>query len=150
MIRKLLALLVLLTLSAAAFAGAWGEGSFENDDALDWVAECVQSEGPSAVAITLKNALKPGMIDAGDGAMAIAAAEVVAAALRRPSADLPAELRIWIARQPSAQLAALAPIARKVIDRIRSAQTSELKQLWSGDGAAKWSKKISELQTRLK
>ena len=38
LVASLLAVLPLLV-----HAGAWGEGSFENDDALDWVGQCIKA-----------------------------------------------------------------------------------------------------------
>jgi hypothetical protein len=107
--------LALLLLSASAFAGAWGEGSFENDDALDWVEQCVQSSGPSAVVTALEAALQSEMVDAANGAMAVAAAEVVAASRGKPSAKLPDNLRTWLEHQPKAEIAKFGPLARKAI-----------------------------------
>lgn len=37
--NSLLEFLVLALVAPNAFAGAWGVGSFDNDDALDWIAE---------------------------------------------------------------------------------------------------------------
>jgi hypothetical protein len=148
--KKLSLAVAFLLLSASVFAGAWGEGSFENDDALDWVGQCVQSSGETPVVIALEAALRSEMVDAVDGAVAVAAAEVVAASLGKPSAKLPDILRTWLEHQPKAQIAKLRPLARKAIALISSEKTSELKQLWSRDGADKWASQISELDARLK
>ena len=106
--KHLLALALWFALSSPALAGAWGTGSFENDDALDWAAQCTEASGPSAIAAALEAALSGDVIEAPDGAMAIAAAEVVAAARGKPGAKLPDTLRVWLSRQPQAQIARLA------------------------------------------
>jgi hypothetical protein len=75
------AILVALLVTLPAHAGAWGEGSFENDDALDWVAECVNSKGIAEVAKTFDKVLNSDYIESRDGSAGVAAAEVIAAAL---------------------------------------------------------------------
>lgn len=67
-----------------ALAGAWGVGSFENDDAADWSSACSQSLGIGPVVRALNDVFSPGYLEAPQAAEAIAAAEVVAAALGRP------------------------------------------------------------------
>jgi hypothetical protein len=143
--------LVLLTLLVSSFAhaGAWGESSFENDDALDWVAECTQSKGIAPVTRVLDKALKAEYIEAPEGSAAVVAAEVVAAALGKPSAKLPPELRAWIQRQQPDKLAQLAPIAKRVLVRIQDPKVSELQQLWSEGKQSKWPAAIAELSARL-
>ena len=149
--KHFLALALSFALSSPALAGAWGTGSFENDDALDWAAQCTQSSGPPAVAAALKAALSADFIEAPDGAMAIAAAEVVAAARGKPGAKLPDTLRAWLQRQPQSQIARLAPLAQQALARVNgSADQSELKQLWSGKDAQTWNKLMANLAARLR
>src|SRR2546430_16610875 len=68
-------------LTGTAYAGAWGDGNFENDDALDWVADCVKSATPVPVSAAIDGAVRSKYIEAPEGSAAVAAAEVVAAAL---------------------------------------------------------------------
>lgn len=91
---------VLSTACGRAVAGAWGEGSFENDDALDWVATCSSSKSISPVRQSLERALRGKYLKAPEASSAVAAAEVVAAAKGRPNPKLPAELAAWVKRQP--------------------------------------------------
>ena len=88
MMKRCLFALGLCLASAIAFAGAWGPGSFDNDDALDWVQRCLQSTGAAVVAPTLRTAAQAGPLDAQDAAMAIVAAEIVAAARGKPNMNL--------------------------------------------------------------
>jgi len=141
--------LVTLIISFHAHAGAWGEGSFDNDDALDWVTECTQSKGIGMIAKTLETALQATYIKAPDGSSAVAAAEVVAAALGRPNPAIPPELSAWIKQQPLANLAQLTPLARRALARIQDPKLSELKQLWSESTPSKWPAAIVELDARL-
>lgn len=146
--RILLAVAIFLQCSLC-LAGAWGPGSFDNDDAIDWIAQCTQSNGAEAITAALQVASKPGLIDAADGAMAIAAAEVVAAAKGRPGKTLPPALRIWIKRQSTATIVKLAPVARKALANIKEPTVSELGQLWGESPGAGWAQAVTELDLRL-
>ncbi len=142
-------LILSLFVASLAYAGAWGEGSFENDDALDWVAECIRSRDTAPVRQALQVVLKVSYIEAPQASEAIAASEVVAASLGKPNPKLPPELRTWLQRQQLAQMSQLAPLAKKVLARIKDPKISELWQLWSGGKPNKWPSVVSELETRL-
>jgi Domain of unknown function (DUF4259) len=149
-IKTVLAIFGVLLVSSLSHAGAWGEGSFENDDALDWVAECVSSRGTSPIAESLNIVLGSDYVEAPDGAAALAAVEVVAAALGKPSAKLPPELRDWISKQSASELVRLAPDAQKVVDRISDVEVSELAQLWAEAEESNWQAAVAELSARLR
>jgi len=81
-----------------ATMGAWGEKAFENDSALDWLAE-FEGRGLAMLRETLSNVASfhaDEYLDVDDGAPAIAAAEIVAAALRRQRDRVPKELSTWL------------------------------------------------------
>jgi hypothetical protein len=147
--NRICALLVCILFSASAHAGAWGEGSFENDASLDWVSECTRSAGAKLVSATLNAALKAEYLEAPEGSAAVAAAEVVAAARGKPSPDFPKELTVWLERQPKAQLAGLAVLARKALRKVREPKSSELKQLGSESAKNRWDTRIAELAARV-
>lgn len=82
--------------------GAWGLGSFENDDAMDWVGEVEEDGSLRPVRRALDSALSA---DAdfgisGEAELGVAAAEVVAAMQGKPSDGLPEELRTWLEGRP--------------------------------------------------
>jgi len=147
--KLIVSLIAWSMLTGTAYAGAWGDGSFENDDALDWVADCVKSATPVPVSAAIDAAVRSKYIEAPEGSAAVAAAEVVAAALGKPSSKLPSELRAWVQRQSTEQLAQLAPAARTALARILDSKVSELRQLWSEGKPNTWSQNIVELQSRL-
>lgn len=142
-------LLTILLTCTICFAGAWGAGSFDNDDALDWVNMCIESKGSKVVASALNAALHSNSLDAPDGAAAVAAAEVVAAAGGKPGKIFPKELGNWLDRQPKQELAKLAPLARKALIRIKDPRVSELGQLWQESSDKQWDSAIAELEKRL-
>jgi hypothetical protein len=146
--KRVFLMLVFLVTCTSCLAGAWGPGSFENDDALDWVDQCVQSRRAELVAATFRAVLQGRTVDAPEAAMAVAAAEVVAAAKGKPAKSFPNELRQWLARQVRDEIVALAPLALKALARIKDPETSELGQLSKDD--KRWLATISDLEMRLR
>jgi hypothetical protein len=131
--------------------GAWGIGSFQNDDALDWVAELEDSRGLKVVKAALRE-----VVDAGDGYLEItpasrgvAAAEVVAGLNDAPGDDLPEEVENWIEEQRGRSNADLSALALEVLMRIRT--KCELYELWmeAADGKS-WLEGITKLEERLR
>lgn len=147
--RQITAFVLSLLFSLVALAGAWGEGSFENDDAMDWVRECTRSIGAKQVVSSLNNAIKAKYLEAPDGSAAVAAAEVVAAAKGKPSAAIPKELSRWLENQSKQEMQALAPLAAQALRKVRDAKSSELKQLWAESKANNWEQRVAELEARL-
>ena len=130
--------------------GAWGLGAFENDDALDWVAELEEDESGDAVRRALDAAADAGgYLEAPEGAEALAAAEVVAAAAGRPGEGLPEEVEAWVAAHGGA-VAGEAERARRAVDRVAAAD-SELRELWEeAEGSAgPWHELLADLRRRL-
>lgn len=77
--------------------GAWGVGTFENDDASDWVYQLEEAGDLDLVEVTLQAAADPeAYLEAPTCCMALAAAEVVAALAGQPAPDLPEEIRTWV------------------------------------------------------
>jgi hypothetical protein len=93
--------------------------------------------------------MQPGALQLPEGAAAVAAAEVVAAAKGKPSEGLPNELSDWLGHQPKQEIAKLAPLARKALARVKDPRTSELAQLWNDSEDKQWAKTVTELEARL-
>ena len=145
-------LAVALTFALAltgAHASAWGDGSFENEDAMDWVAECVQAASPGLVKAAFDRVLAADVVETPDASAAVAAAEVVAASLGKPSPALPADLKAWLAGQPRSQIEAEAALAERALTKIEDARHSELRQLWSEGKTNQWLTKVQALQSRI-
>jgi hypothetical protein len=130
--------------------GAWGTGSFENDDALDWVAELEESRGLKHVKAALRD-----VVDVGDGYLeadvasrGVAAAEVVAGLNDAPGDDLPEEVENWIEEQRGRGVD-LSALALEVLTRLRT--KCELYDLWqeAPEGKA-WLEGIVKLEERLR
>ncbi len=137
--------------------GAFGPGSFENDDALDFAAE-LEASGAVALSEVLERAVGgDGVRDAGLGAAALAAAEVVAALAGRPSGELPDEVKLWVADAGAdAGLAAggvekLLGLARRALAVVTGGD-AELARLWAAAKPAElagWRASVADLGRRL-
>jgi hypothetical protein len=74
--------------------GAWVTSAFENDDALDWVSEL--EDGTVDLVRASLAVTESDYLELPDGSVAIAAAEVIAAAVGNPSPSLPASVTRWV------------------------------------------------------
>lgn len=135
--------------------GAWGSGSFQNDDAMDWANELIDGEDDGPLIEALAEVLEAGpdhYLDVDSGNHAVAAAEVIAALGGRAGRRMPKALARWIAdRGPD--------VARELVEkhgdaavaalaRVADGPGSELAELWAGN--ADWRAGIDELAARLR
>jgi hypothetical protein len=130
--------------------GAWSTGAFGNDDAGDWVYELEGADDLGLCRDALEVAQSvPGYLDASDGAQAMAAAEVIAAAAGRRGADLPEEVEAWLDTVRPEPTPDDLELARLAVERVRGPR-SELAELWA-DSPSKdeWAKLVDDLVTRL-
>jgi hypothetical protein len=132
--------------------GAWGTSSFANDDALDWLAELEMSTEWTDVRSALEAVHRGDYVDAPTGAVALAAAEVVAAARGRVGADMPEEVTDWLADAATMDPALVALAVRAVEAVAASGHTSELRTLWDdadADDRDAWHAGVVDLRARL-
>jgi hypothetical protein len=141
--------------------GAWGIMTFENDGAMDWLGDFLEEPSEKRILDTFSpqsTVIQPGFIDKLMGKKAesipgelegdevLAAAEVVASILGRPSTNNPDELKSppSITLSPTTVAKALA-----AIDAIM--QESNLKECWEEtDDFQAWKAEVEDLRTRLK
>ena len=132
--------------------GTWGIDSFGNDDAADLVGDLTEQSDLEPVREAIARVLAAdGYLEAPDAQQAIAACEVVAVALGRPSAAAEAEedLMAWIARVKPSPDPALRFQAAQALDRILGPD-SELRELWEeSDEFAHWQAEVTGLRARL-
>lgn len=141
--------------------GTWSAHSFGNDAAADWVCELMETEDLSYLETTLRKVVDSDeeVIDSWEGAQAIAAAEVVAAAIGRPwapdEADAPLasmddDALAWAKRHPEARRHALLALGAVTI---ASGDRSELYDLWlEGEDPSpdhEWILAVADLRRRL-
>lgn len=129
--------------------GANETGNFANDDATDWLFELEESSGPDLLKEAFKTLSGNGYPDTPDCCIALAAAEVVAAAKGKPSSDLPEDVRKWIGDQDNLNaIAALAKSAITVVNKISA--KSELRDQWEeSDSWHEWQQVMEDLRKRL-
>jgi len=129
--------------------GATGAKNFENDDAADWAYDLAESNGTSLLAEAFGVVEKMEFADAPDCCIALAAAEVVAAAKGKPSSDLPDEIRTWLEDQENPDgFKKLDKRAAKVAKKVQA--KSELRDLWEeSDDWHNWQMAVEGLLKRL-
>jgi hypothetical protein len=126
--------------------GAWGTGVLEDDAALDWLGDLEDEPKVKTVKKALKTAAKGrGQLDSGDGAAALVAAELVAAAIGRPIE----EPRLVALAQRWPELAGEAELAARAVERVGDAERSELAELWAESEDDEWSRVVADLRARL-
>jgi Domain of unknown function (DUF4259) len=130
--------------------GAWGYGPFENDDALDWVAELGACDDAGFPARALRDLDLRAGLGRREGCAGIAAAEAVAASRGRPFKPLPEQVQEWLAATGARADTRTGDLALRVIDAIGSGDDSELRLLWDEepDGGA-WHEAVDDLRQRL-
>lgn len=106
--------------------GAWGTLPFENDAALDWVAE-LESDGIPAIRGALQRAAGSEYLDADDASAAVGAAATVAAARGAYRTALPPEVSAWIESHQEEVTSDLVNLSERALDEVMK---SELQELW--------------------
>jgi hypothetical protein len=124
--------------------GAWGSGTFENDTAEDWMDLLIASDGPEPI----HDAFSEWDADESDSCcIALAAAEVIAAAAGRPADDLPDEIREWLDEHDFQPEETLITQARDIT--AATLKESELAELCAESEDDDWSRVIQGLIDRL-
>lgn len=131
--------------------GAWGEKAFQNDSALDWLSD-FEADGLAALHDVLgavADTPADDYLDVDDGSPAIAAAEIVAAALGQGRERVPKSVVRWLDANPSAITADDRELARRAVERVVG-EGSELRALWDDAGLdSDWHADVRILLTRL-
>ena len=124
-------------------------GNFGNSDASDWLYELEESSGPDVLKEAFKAINGNGYPESPDCCIALAAAEVVAAARGNPSADLPEDLQKWLQDQDN--LNAIKGLAKSAITAVNKVSTkSELRDAWEeSDSWHEWLQVVEGLRRRL-
>ena len=130
--------------------GAWGHKAFENDSALDWLGELMRGD-PSLVGEALDAVADSDddeYLEVFEASAALAAAELVAAALGKGDDRLSDDAASWLAEHRDAARDVGAERGRRAA--LRVLESSELRELWdeSGDDT-EWHVDVRELLKRL-
>jgi hypothetical protein len=139
--------------------GAWGVGTFDNDSALDWMHDLIESNNLNELKKKLKSFNQPSglmrffsskeeYIDEEQASSGLVAGEAIAALIGKPSDDLPEELIEWIQNNNFKISIKEIELARKAIKKIK--EDSELMELWrESDEFNEWIAKLEDLERRL-
>lgn len=129
--------------------GAWGAGGFENDDALDFLAELEEEEDLGLIREAFVTVIEnDDYIDVDDASIAVAAGEVVALMLGNATTSLPDELIAWHAANDLRVPGGLAKRALRALEKVKA--DSELRDLWEeSDDFADWQANIDDLVARI-
>ena len=130
--------------------GAWGIGSFDNDDALDWVIELEASDDLSVIQEALQDviALADDTLDATECCRGIAAAEVIAALRGQAKFADSDAAAAWVEVHRDLDTSAIVPEAQRALQIILT--ESELQELWAdSDDYDAWVAAMNDLQMRL-
>jgi|AACY02.3.fsa_nt_gi hypothetical protein len=128
--------------------GTWGSGPFENDDAMDWIADLVAGDDFSDLEEALDEVLDDsGEVDVVDANIAVAAVAVLAEFIDpQDSESLPPELVEWIHSVEEEPDPELLEMALEALDAA-TGEESELTELWEEDEA--WHDMIESLRVRV-
>jgi hypothetical protein len=127
--------------------GAWGTAAFDNDDASDWVYE-LEKNGIEAIDSALTNAMVATDLEMPDDVDAIAAGEVIAAALGRPAPDLREDIVTLAGGLADHVTRDHARRAQEAAERVLA--SSEVADLWAEtDSNAEWRGHVDDLIQRL-
>jgi hypothetical protein len=141
--------------------GAWGPDHFDNDKAMDFLADFETSNDPSIIRAALQAVVDHGPNKSlADGSTdwlttrmcekALAAAEIVAGWIGRPSPTLPSDAVKLVLRHMTYCELDMISLAREAIRIINI--DSELNGLWKdtgADGWNRWNKCVKNLEDRL-
>ena len=133
--------------------GAWGHRNVENDDAMDFVAEFKEMPSENFLVESLGLIVEAGdgeeYIEAPEASAALAAAELVAAAVGNPAPDFPAELHESLTKMGISETFDVRKLARKAVKYLL--KESELQELWAEGGEPnEWQAVQRDLLVRLK
>ncbi len=130
--------------------GAWGHGSFANDSALDWLGDLCEGD-PSLVRSALEAVADVDAdeyLEVNECCAALAAAELVAAALGKGDDRLDAGAASWLQEHRAAVQAVDTKLAHRAVERVFG--KSELRELWDEGGPdTEWHTDVRELLIRL-
>jgi uncharacterized protein DUF4259 len=112
--------------------GAWGTGVFEDDDAMDWAVDFEHAPSEHSLLEAFEAVIGvEDYIERDSCSYALAAAEILAAAIGRPCRDIPQPLRDRAAANQGVATPELAAQALAAIDRVMVAESSEAAETWA-------------------
>jgi hypothetical protein len=126
----------------------WGTGSFENEDAQNFLNGLAALAPSDLKEILARAAEGEEYLQASESSVVVAAAEIVATAKGAPPQAVPRQIAEWFRQFEGAPSAEMTDLAGRAVNRVRV--NSELKDLWQeAEGLNDWSAGLRELEERL-
>lgn len=137
--------------------GAWGHGYFEDDAALDFMADIEDSDNPKKVIRqAFETAIKAEYLESDEGSAVIVGATYVdrkvnGTKFTEAGHDEPLDVDTFPDRNPDVDLSDLRKPAIEALQKVLS-DTSELNELWSenDEDYPAWKQGVEQLLKRLK
>ena len=125
--------------------------NFVNDEATDWLYDLEETYGTELLAEAFDTITKGEFHEQADCCIALAAAEIVAAAKGKPAPDLPEDARKWLGNQDTAAVNKIKALGKKAIVAVKKVQAhSELRDQWEdSDEWHSWNMVVEGLLKRL-
>jgi hypothetical protein len=125
----------------------WGAGSFENEDAQNFLGR-LGSLGIDDLRPMLAHAADLDYVDAPESSVVIVVAEIVATAKSNPPQAVPSQIAEWVGKIEGAPSSEMSELARRAVEKVRT--NSELKDLWlEAEGLNEWGAVLRDLEGRL-
>jgi len=126
----------------------WGTGSFENEDAQNFLKRLSSLAIEDLTEILSRTADEKDYVEASDSGIAVVVAEIVATAKGIPSSIVPTEISDWLRKIEGTPSSGVSDLARRAVHKVRT--SSELKDLWlEAGGLNEWSAGLRDLEHRL-
>ena len=145
--------------------GAWGEGHFENDTALDWIYDLkppkkrlfglLQADPISYCLDTVTPVIDSHYVDADAACELLAAAECIALVRGHPAHELPEDIHDWHQQIKHIHTQAgedhIVQWVIEAVQRVKSPTESELNELWEEtEDYPNWLAAVDDLIERLR
>lgn len=130
--------------------GAWNSGSFDNDDAWDWIGNFGEKPGLPIIMQALTTVTEFGeddYLELPECGAGVVAAELVAALNQRPHPEMPEELAAWVRQQSLPADPELSGLAVRALRRIDT--NSEAQELWDDSGNPGFHAAMKDLEGRV-
>lgn len=129
--------------------GTWGIRTFDNDGTSDWLYDLEEAVGTSLLEQAL-NAEGSEYLEAPDGEIILAAAEIILGIKDKPRSNLPDNAIEWINSHKNLDVSKLVTKAIFLIDRVLG-ENSELNELWAEneENYPDWKSDVMELRKLL-
>jgi hypothetical protein len=126
-------------------------GNFSNDEATDWLYDLEETYGTELLAEAFNVITNGEFHEQSDCCIALAAAEIVAAAKGKPAPDLPDDARKWLGNQDTGDVNKIKALNKKAITAVKKIQAhSELRDQWEdSDEWHSWNMVVEGLLKRL-